>query len=131
MSIDITQGVSDSTLEEDELMPPDFAEIKAIIELVNGPISKTLEHMQSNQEELRRIVDLLSSRLVKMEERVAIVEKDNSELSKQITEVQENILEDQRKRFRQTIALQGFILGSILVAFLSYIIPVIVQSFHH
>lgn len=122
------QVVSDSTSEGDEQVPPDLSEIKAIIELVNGPIMKALEHMQTAQDEMRKLIEQLSNKIVRLEERIAAVEKENIDLSKQLEEMRDEILDNQKRKFQQTIALQASILLMILGAFVTYFFTVILPQ---
>lgn len=109
-------------------MPPDLSEIKAIIELVNGPIMKALEHMQTAQDEMRKLIEQLSNKIVRLEERIAAVEKENIDLSKQLEEMRDEILDNQKRKFQQTIALQASILLMILGAFVTYFFTVILPQ---
>lgn len=113
------------------MAPHELNELKDIIEMVNLPLSQSIGHVLTSQDELRKLIVQITSDHAKLEERVVTAEKDVGELVKKMDELQQTILGNQQKNFKQTIAVQGAILLLILGAFISYIVPVVIQSFHH
>lgn len=112
------------------MAPHEVNELKALVEMVNAPLLQALNHALHAQEDMRRLIDQTSSMQAKLEERMVSLEKDVGDLYKKLDEIEEKIIEHQQKKFTQTIAIQGTVLLLILGAFISYIVPIILQSLH-
>ena len=107
------------------MAPQDLTELKAIIEMVNAPMQRSLDRSLTGQDELRRMIDHFMENLAKQEERVRAVEKDVADLYKKLDDIEKTILDHQQRKFKQTIAMQGTIILLVLGAFISYVVPLL------
>ena len=103
------------------MAPQDLNQIKAIIEMVNARLIKSIDHAIAGQDELRKLIDRLSQERATQQERVKSVEEDVRHLSEKIDKLEENIINSQKKRFTQVIATQGALLFLIIAGFISYL----------
>ncbi|HEX2613994.1 MAG TPA: hypothetical protein VHL10_00755 [Nitrososphaera sp.] len=116
----------------------DIAQLKAIIEMVTAPLQQQFAHTLAGQEELRRMFDGINTNQTRLEERVKMAEDDVAALSKQIDDLKETILNEQREKFKEqkdnlkkVIGTQAALLILVAGAIISTMIPVLLQIFKH
>jgi predicted nuclease with TOPRIM domain len=112
-------------------MPREIDEIRAIVELVTAPLTQQFAHTLANQENLQRQFEQMSAVASRLEERVKVAEDDVEKISTQLADLKKSILENQQSKFKTVIRTQSAILMAVVLAIISYIVPVILQLFHH
>jgi DNA anti-recombination protein RmuC len=111
-------------------MPREIDEIRAIVELVTGPLTQQFSHTLANQENLQRLFEQMSAAYTRLEGKVKVAEDDVEKLSTQLSDLKESILENQQSKFKTVIRTQSAILMAIVLAIIGYMIPIILQIFH-